>query len=148
MSEKHTADWRHADRWNKRGKDFMVEVYHYTEEVREATSWYGDGEGPHRWNVYAYIYPKHPHFASFVRGEGMWQEAASMLGFHGGPSFLEFPQYDDKVTCVKVGCDYNHLHDDHYTRCETKDEAWSVFSDAEQLFEKLTHLATNPEQSA
>lgn len=117
----------------------MVEVYHYTEALREEPACF-DSEGPHRWNVYAYIYPKHPHFAAFTRDEGMWQDAASMLSLHGGPSFLQFPQYDDKVTCVKVGCDYNHLHDGYYTRFETQDDAYSVFADADDLFEQLTNL--------
>src|ERR1700749_75877 len=137
---KHTPEWGRRDSWRKHGKDFMVEVYHYTETPREETSWYGEGEGPHRWNVYAYIYPKHPHFAAFKRDEGMWQEAGATLGFHGGVSLLEYPQYDDKVTCVKVGCDYNHLHDAPYTRMENREQASEIFDDADTLFERLTNM--------
>lgn len=134
-------EFKHSDSWRMRGTDFMVEVYHYTEEVREATSWYGDGEGPHRWNVYAFIYPKHPHFAAFERGAGMWQEAGAVLPFHGGVSLLEFPQYDDKVTSVKVGCDYHHLHDDAYTRMEKREHAGEIFEDAVALFERRQRMS-------
>lgn len=141
MTAVKQPEWKHSDSWRMRGTDFMVEVYHYTEQVRDATSWYGDGEGPHRWNVYAFIYPTHPHFAAFVRGEGMWHEAGSMLGFHGGVSLLEFPQYDDKVTSVKVGCDYNHLHDDAYTRMEKREHAVEIFEDAANLFERLQRMS-------
>lgn len=135
------TDWSKRDSWRRFGKNFMVEVYHYTETPVQRTSFYGDGEGEHRWNVYAYIYPKHPHFAAFFRGEGMWQEAGACLPFHGGVSLLEFPQYDDKVTSVKIGCDYHHLHDDHYTWLATREEAESVFEDAETLFARLSTMA-------
>lgn len=138
--------WNHKDSWQNRGKNFMVEVYHYTEVQSELSMVYCDS-GPHRWNVYAYIYPKHPHFDKFDRGDGMWQGAASMLDFHGGPTFLAFPQFNDEVTCVKVGCDYNHLHDSYYTRLETCEDAEDVFADAQRLFDRLEAMEAKNEHA-
>ncbi|AET91057.1 hypothetical protein BYI23_B004500 [Burkholderia sp. YI23] len=93
-------------------------------------------EGPHRWAVYAYIYPKHPHFSAFS-GANLWQEATAVLHLHGSCSYLEYPMYDGKVTSVKVGADYHHLHDDRFTYYATQAEAREVFKDADELFAQL-----------
>lgn len=79
-------DWDHKDLWRKRGADFLVEVSRHSEPVREESGCF-DAEGPHRWCVYAYVYPKHPHFANFDGTDRMSQDAASALPLHGGPSF-------------------------------------------------------------
>ncbi len=129
--------WERKELWHKRGKNFLVEVKrHRVEPPADAACF--DSEGPHRWNVYAYIYPTHPHFAKF-EGPDMWQEAASALPFHGGPSWLRYPMFDGKVTAVHVGCDYHHLHDD-FTRYGTPGQAPEVFQDAERLYERLLQL--------
>jgi hypothetical protein len=127
------APWDHKDAWRKRGQDFMVEVTRHngTEDI---------SEGPHRWAVYAYIYPKHPHFAEFD-GPHMWQLAATCLPLHGYPSYLEYPMYEGKVTSVKVGADYHHLHDYHFTHYATPNEAREVFDDAQALFDWLQAAA-------
>lgn len=130
-------DWRHKDEWKKDGSGFLVVVSRHSVEVADA--WQPDG--PHRWCVYAYVYPSHPHFAAFS-GPDMWQEAASCMPLHGGPSLLRW-HYDDngKPTSVQVGCDYNHLHDSRYTHLATRDAAGSVFNDADELHEWLTATA-------
>lgn len=130
------SNWEHKDLWKRYGKDFMVEVSrHQVGVFQEAERW--SEEGPHRWCVYAYIYPKHPHFAKFS-GPEMFQDAACSLPLHCGPSFLRWHYADDgKPTSVQVGCDYNHLHDSQYTRMATKEEAQAVFNDAEKLFDWL-----------
>lgn len=124
--------------WHRRGKNFLVEVYHHTVPQTELESdmarW--GGEGPHRWAVYAYIYPDHPRFAMF-NGPDLWQEATQGLALHGYCSLLNYPMYEGKVTSVKVGADYHHLHDEHFTRYATKEEAAEVFNDADQLFDIL-----------
>jgi hypothetical protein len=135
MSEiKHTPEgWDHKDVWRRRGKDFLLEV---TRHAAISSEW----EGPHRWAVYAYIYPKHPHFSAFS-GPAMYQDASSQLFLHGGPSLLEYPMYEGKVTCVKVGADYHHLHDDRFTHYATATEARDIFEDADELFVQLTSIA-------
>ncbi len=128
------SEWEKKDEWWKHGKDFMVCVKHYTVKVDESAGY--DSDMGHRWNVYAYIYPKHPHFAAF-EGPRVWQDASSAMPLHGGPSLLKRPMFDGKVTSVQVGSDYNHLHDWEFCRMATQEEAYRVFADAEELFNWL-----------
>lgn len=125
-------NWKHKDEWKLFGKNYLVAITRHTE-----SAFAGDGE--HRWCVYAYIYPKHPHFSNFS-GADMWQDSATCLPLHGGPTYLEYPMYNGEVTSVKVGCDYNHLHDTYFTHCATKEEAYEVFEDAEILYNFLKRL--------
>lgn len=138
MSESRATkpNWDHKDSWRRRGTNFMVEITRHSVSVPEYES-----EGPNRWCVYAYIYPAHPHFAAFS-GPAIYQDASSQLRFHCGCSFLEYPMYDGKVTSVKVGADYHHLHDERFTRYATAEEAYSVFADANELFDQLQARAT------
>ena len=132
-----SREWDHKDHWRLRGKDFMVEV---TRHGTTADPYFE--RGAHRWAVYAYIYPSHPHFSAFD-GPAMWQPAASILPLHGGPSFLRaHVDADGKVTSYQVGADYDHLHDEHFTFYATKEDAREVFSDAEELHEWLSKSAT------
>jgi hypothetical protein len=138
MSEiKHTPEgWKHKDAWSRKGNNFMVEITRHSAYVAEFYS-----EGPNRWCVYAYIYPAHPHFVAFS-GPSIFQDAGAILHFHGGCSYLEFPMYEGKVTCVKVGADYHHLYDERFTHYATTADAYEVFADADELFEQLqTRLA-------
>ena len=124
------SKFEHKDKWVMSGNNFAVEVYRHGVEPR-------DGEGPNRWAVYAYIYPQHQHFDKF-EGNAMYQDAASVMPFHGGPSYLQWYFNSDREPCsVKVGADYHHLYDD-FTHYATKDDAWVVFKDAEELHEWLT----------
>lgn len=136
-AEHATDHWDHKDQWRKHGKDFLIVV----ERFNALSEPYGDG--PNRWCVHAYIYTKHPHFAAF-EGPHMWQEATSVMPLHGGASLLEYPMYEGKVTCAKVGADYHHLHD-NFTHFATKDEAAEVFADADRLFDWLQAKATGSE---
>ena len=133
--------WEHKDLWRLHGPNFMIEVSRHSEPVRDEGGCY-DSEGPNRWCVYAYIYPKHPHFAAFNGTEDMWQDAAAQMPMHGGPSFCrKHMNAKGEVTSYQVGADYHHLHDWRYTQHATKDEARSVFNDAEELHKWLTERA-------
>lgn len=137
-----TNDWSHKDIWRLFGRDFMVEVSRHEMPARGDPPACFDSEGPHRWCVYAYIYPKHLHFAAFDGTERMLQDAARSLPLHGGPSFCrKHLNADGEVTSYQVGADYNHQHDWRYTQYATKDDARSVFNDAEELFEWLAQGA-------
>lgn len=127
-------DWDHKDVWHRHGKNFLVEVKRHSVAVEEPACF--DSDLGNRWCVYAYIYPDHPHFAKFA-GPAMWQDASCEMPLHGGPSLLEYPMYEGKVSSVKVGCDYNHLHDWHFTRMASASQAHSVFADANELYEWL-----------
>jgi hypothetical protein len=132
------GDWDRKDEWHKRGKDFLVVISRH-EVMRTEASIFDFDEGPHRWAVYAYIYPAHPHFAKFS-GTDMWQDASN-LGFHGGCSLLRYHhEADGKVTSVQCGGDYNHLHDTRFTNMATAEDARAVFNDADELFERLTRM--------
>lgn len=129
--------WNRKETWRKWGDGFMVEISRHEEPVHDDSSMYG-GEGPHRWCVYAYVYPKHPHFADFDGTEAMWQAAATALPFHGGPSFCrKHLNAAGEVTSYQVGGDYNHLHDTHFTQYATPAQASDVFEDAQTLFNVL-----------
>jgi hypothetical protein len=124
------TEWNHKDEWSKRGKNFLVKISRHMNQ----------GGDENHWCLYAYIYPKHPHFANFY-GPNMWQDASGFFDWHGGCTFLEYHKMDAEVVgAVQVGCDYNHLYDDRYLDMATPDQARSVFSDADDLFETLTNL--------
>lgn len=122
--------WDHKEEWWQRGQNFLVVVRRWASNFEDSF------EGPHRWAVYAYIYPKHPYFAAF-NGPHMWQEAATAMPFHSYPSLLEYPMYEGAISAVKVGSDYHHLHDDRFTHYATKEEAREVFNDAQELHDWL-----------
>lgn len=129
--------WSRKELWRKWGHNFMVEISRHEEPRPDRTGCY-DEDGPHRWCVYAYIYPKHPHFSCFDGTENMRQDAATALPFHSGPSFCrKHLDAGGGVTSYQVGADYNHLHDTHFTRYATPSEAEEVFADAQALFDRL-----------
>lgn len=120
-------EWDHKDEWRRPGKNFLVSVSRHT------VASYDPSEGTNRWAVYAYIYPKHPHFQRF-EGNDMWQSAASCLPLHGGPSFLRWHHDEELKPCsIQVGADYHHLHD-HFTHAANKDDAFRIFADADELW--------------
>lgn len=133
-------EWDHKDEWRIRGRDFMVVVSRHT--VNPVDYW----EGPNRWAVYAYIYPKHPHFANF-EGPQMFQDAAACMPLHAGPSYLRWHRDEDGNPCsVQVGADYHHLHDD-FTHIATKQDAYRIFNDAKDLFDWLQGRAQQEQKA-
>lgn len=133
------SDWKHKDEWRKFGKDFLVTVTRHSVEVSPE---FDHGDGPNRWAVYAYVYPRHPYFEKFDRAGQMSQEACSSMPLHAYPSFFHV-HVDAKtaeITSFQVGADYQHLHDD-FTHSATEEEAWSIFHDANHLYAWLTERA-------
>ncbi|MGI4815874.1 MAG: hypothetical protein ACRYG5_09950 [Janthinobacterium lividum] len=141
MSE--IKDWKHAEEWTRSGKDFLVKVYRSSSVL--STEWaeqFGRAEVEHKWAVYAYIYPKHPHFGAF-NGEEMFQDAANIMPLHAGCSFLRFHYSAPQTVCsIEAGADYSHLHDDAFLGMATPEEARRVFHDADELFDRLRARAT------
>ena len=132
-------NWKHKDEWKQIGRDFQVVVSRHSVMSSEPSSNCYDAEGEHRWCLYAYIYPAHPHYAKF-EGSNLWQDAAA-IGMHGGCSFLRRHYGDDgKVTSIQVGADYHHDGDWQYTQMATQDDARGVFNDAQELFDKLAAM--------
>lgn len=119
--------WKPSQSWFIRSKTFSVEVKLHSENPA-----FNDGfGGEFRWCVYAYIFPKHPLFPKF-ESDQIYQDATEIMPLHCGCSYLK-----RSADVVKVGCDYNHLHDDFYTHLEGPEDALSVFNDANELFDWL-----------
>ena len=132
--------WNYKEEWHKRGVDFQVMVKRWSFPESNWTR----GDGCQVWNVYAYIYPKHRLWDSF-EGPNMFQPATSALPLHCGPTFLEYHTgQGGKVSSLQVGSDYRHLGDEHFSHYKTREEAWEVFQDAEELF---AYLSPNPEDT-
>lgn len=133
------TEWTHKDEWRRRGENFLVTISrHYALHTRDG--------GPHRWAVYAYIYPNHSLFGEFSGGD-MWQPAALELPLHFGPSLLKWHFYENgKPSSVQIGADYDHLHDERFTYYADPESAQEVFNDADLLFEYLTTRSTSQSQ--
>jgi len=129
--------WSHSESWTKRGDGFCVEVKRWeSKKIRFSPSGmesYFEGIS-NKWNVYAHIFESHPYFKRFD-GEDVFQDAASALYLHCGPTFLEKTKIG-----YKVGSDYAHLYDDHFEDIGTRDRAYEVFHDAEELFNQLQSM--------
>ena len=127
-------EWKHKDEWRKNGKGFCVVVSRH--EVTLDMSGSSPDKGIHRWCIYAYIYPTHPHFKLFDVEKGMFEQPDYRM--HWGLSFFHAHRNDKSEICsIQIGCDYDHLHDDHYTTLATKEAAVSVFNDADDLYAQL-----------
>jgi hypothetical protein len=135
-------NWCHKELWKFTDhKTFTVEVSRHEEPDSDAECY--DSRGIHRWCVYAYLYPTHPLFAKFDDTNHIWQDATHGIPFHGGCTYnrKSYTQKDGEiiVTCVQVGCDYDHDGDWSFTQRGTKEDAYEVFNDAERLVEWLTN---------
>lgn len=103
--------------WRRRKTHFSIEV---VRRARPASTEYDpwEGRGQWIWNVYAYIYPSHWHFAAFS-GSDHWQPATDDMPLHGGCTFLEYHWRPGEtglvVSAVQVGCDYDHYGDEQHT---------------------------------
>lgn len=132
--------WGRKEEWRRDGKNFRVTV------SRHEIDWARDGEGPHRWCVYAYIYPKHPTFATFDLSpdavKSYWGQPTPAM--HGGCTFFKVHRKDDGEACsVQYGADYSHAWDERYYHIATPEDAYSVFNDAEELYEMLLSHETS-----
>lgn len=127
------SGWNHKQEWKKPGTNFAIVVSRH--EVDAGIPYYEQGK--YRWCVYAYIYPKHWLFTMFDKALGMFEQPTDDMPLHWGVSFFQAHECDGVVTSYQVGCDYNHLHDNHYTFIETESEASSIFNDAMRLFDYL-----------
>jgi hypothetical protein len=122
-----------SETWRLHSTNCCVEVVHWLDDQQQYTE-----TGPHRWAVYAYIYPQHPHFARFSGNSGL-QPATQAMPLHGGATFLRYQcrTATGEVSSVKVGADYNHLFDEAFTFYATPEQAVEVFDDAAKLLDWL-----------
>jgi len=130
MSENTEKDWDHKDEWRKRGEGFMVVISRHNGATLDQY------EGKNRWAVYAYIYPKHDMFVRFIATGSMWDQP--YLPGHSYPSYYRCHTDESDITAHQIGFDYNHVGDSHYSHMDTKEDAYSVFNDGQELFNFLS----------
>ena len=127
------SSWEKFDEWRVRCKTFCVVVKHWTVSEEDSIR-FQEEYGPHRWVVYAFIYPDHKLF-HVVSGE---KNTSKLEDFpvHGGVTFFRRHWSSDGKSCasIEVGADYFHDGDDPFTRDE---DGQGVFSDAEALVKWL-----------
>jgi hypothetical protein len=127
--------WEPKREWWHHGKNFLVVVKHHISQSES-------GRAPNRWNVYAYIYPKHWHFQE-IKSESLYQDAAIAMPFHCGASYVRRHLSEDGVSAYQVGSDYDHLGDDRICESSPEDQCPSgeVFQDADRLIAWLSREA-------
>ncbi len=129
------TEWKHKDEWKRAGKNFLVVVSRHSEPMLYERACF-DSEGPNRWCVYGYVYPKHPDFGKFDPNESVSEQPVP--GMHGGCNFFRaHSKPNGEITAFQFGCDYHHDGDWHFTQMVTKEDAYAVFADAAELFDYL-----------
>ena len=121
---------KHADEWTIRAVKYCIVVRRHSVEP-------SGGDGPHRWCVYAYVYPMHRLFPAMHQQLDTWREPYASLPLHGGCSLRQVHMGAFAVASIQVGADYSHLHDTAFTWMATRDEAAEVFRDAYRLWNHL-----------
>jgi hypothetical protein len=110
--------------WFKVGKAFRVEARHWI--------YYGEN----RFNVYVYLFPKHPLFDKCE--EDIWG-CPDGLTLHWGSTYCHWVRDKEGViTCKSYGSDYEHLGD-HYTG-ESNPMNTPIFYDAQTVFDELEKM--------
>ena len=110
--------------WKREGSNFLVEVKRWR-----------PGYGENIWNIYVYLYPKHPLFEKSEDGI-----CNSQIDFHGGCTHSWFSYDKDGDARVKeYGCDYAHYGDGRFGRMKTKEDAYEIFNDAREIYEYLSN---------
>ena len=119
-----TDEWKTVNLWRKRHDKFIVEVSRHDS---------CDGDA---WCVYAYIYQSHPCFMRIDKSKWCDQDVIYQMPLHFGGSYFSVNYSDDgkEIKSYKIGADYKHLGDDRFSSIATKDMAYDVFADAEELY--------------
>ena len=125
--------------WYHKGKDFTVEicVWSYPSEREALKSWpsnFIESVPEYHWNVYVHIFPKHRLFNK-VEKEELFDYGID-IPLHMGTTYNNW-KYSEKGEIISktIGCDYQHYDDDRFGKYSTKQDAWEVFGDAEELIE-------------
>lgn len=131
-------NWNPKNEWSSRTNTFNVVISKHIVEASTFAFELNRDEGIHRWDIYVYIFPKHPLFNDLVDVTRIFDDKLSILPLHCGCSFLmKHYACDGSVNSIQIGCDYNHLYDNDYTFIETQEDAYSIFRDAEELYNVL-----------
>jgi hypothetical protein len=125
--------------WKHTSKTFTVEVARWSDCDKENKE--------NKWNIYAYIYPKNPLFEK-ITSESLYDYGAD-IPMHGGTTFhcWHFGK-DGLIKSKQIGCDYQHLCDDRFLTYVTKESAWEIFRDADDLIEYLKNTEERVQNNA
>ena len=122
--------------WYYKGDSFTVEVAVWSnpKEREVLPKELFDSIPEYHWNIYVNIFPKHPLFDKVVKEELF--DYGIDLPLHWGSSYHKW-DYDasGNVVAKRIGCDYQHCDDDRFGKYKTKEQAWEVFRDADELIE-------------
>ena len=132
--------YTHKETWSRRGKDFLIEVVRWETinaskllEIKAKIPSYDTGR--FIWNVYCYIYPKHPLFNK-PQTEDMFDCPVKSLNC--GCTYARWSRdKDGEIQCKQYGSDYVHIWDEGMDKIENPEYAYRVFNDAEDLFNEL-----------
>lgn len=140
MSAAKPVKWEHSQKWftriySDRKQIAAVEVRRWSFKQPDDPEF----DGEYVWNIYAMVWPEHPLFADLSAADNVFEcQAARDMEFHYGANFMKKTHGPDgAIICVEVGNDYNHYGDDWYRSCVTREDAASIFADAERL---VAHL--------
>jgi hypothetical protein len=133
-------DYTHKEIWSRRGKDFLIEVVRWetlTEEKYKKIKEEGYAfNGRFVWNIYCYLYPKHKKF-NLPENEEYGE--CPINSFHYGCTYVNWHRKaDGTITSKQYGNDYNHYGDECFTYIEKPEDAYTIFNDADELFEELS----------
>ena len=131
--------------WIEKGEGFSVEVKRWynppSKFSLESDIFDDEDNGPWRWNVYAYIFPKHPIFKE-IESDSLFEIGEIAEYFHWGISYHDWKRNEDSITCKQLGSDYGHLHD-RYRLVDNIDNT-PCKRDAERLFKYLSDFVSPP----
>jgi hypothetical protein len=132
-------NYKHKETWSRRGNNFLIEVTRWEsmdkERYERLKKEIGLLTGRFVWNVYCYIYPKHPFFNK-SKTEDIFDCPVENL--HYGCTFAHWHNNKDgEVVCKQYGSDYGHYTDGEFAKIENPEDAYVVFNDAEDLFKEL-----------
>ena len=112
------------DLYKETGHIGRVEVCQWSTDPSEML-----GTGGSMWNVYLTLFDTYTHYNDFI-----YLNNLPDIPLHGGVTYFKLSsneQYAHKYDSVRIGCDYNHLHDEHHTF--NFDDPSSVLADAQYL---------------
>lgn len=143
MSEIKASEATQSEMWNSiiRAEDGVgigaVRVVHWNRQ-----GILDRGRCINSWNIYVYLFQ---HHAAFNRFTGITEQnyisSDTVLDFHGGCTYFQRSwNSEGRIVRVKLGCDYAHYGDEQYEDFATKEDAWKVFSDAQDLITQVIEL--------
>jgi hypothetical protein len=148
-------EWRHKDVWTKNpasGDGFAIEVVRFTSKPYLRNE-YLRNEGENKWCVYVYVYPQHPLFKKINPTVGdtitCYDDRLPNMPLHGGCTYTQIHLTDDgkEITSIQIGADYSHYRDERYSFMATKEDAFDVFFDAEQLYKWMQNYDGNDKEN-